>query len=263
MSEIETRLQGRIASDECTCDCDTPESCICEQDAWEYFVECNNAFFESSDVFYYEKNGVAEITEFNHLKRTSVQQAYLNRFVGGTWGIAHSFLQETLHRCNQYVLYWERKNGALYITLGATHIEVRPTEQTQCAMCGDVIESADQDIMKRLNFLHPSLYKLPTYHNGIPFCHECKDVYQGQYVVIVTAFHRYMKHKATRTFAMNCTPEEVDADYYIKASDVFTKSGYAPSPDYHVFSIGKVQEVFSTNEWEALRIEHFKSLELL
>lgn len=264
MSEIETRLQGRIASDEC--DCNTPDDCMCEQDAWEYFEEINNPFFESSDVFYYEKNGVAEITDFSHLKRTSVQQAYLNRFVGGTWGKAYSFLQETLHRCNQYVLYWERKNGALYITLGATHIEVRPTEQTQCAMCGDVIDSADQDIMKRLNFLHPSIYKLPTYHNDIPFCHECKDVYQGQYVVIVSAYHRYIKtHTRVAmklTFAINCTPEEVEADYYIKASDVFTKSGYAPSPDYHVFSIGKIQ-VFSTNEWEAVKIEHFTSLELL
>lgn len=261
MSEIETRLQGRIASDECTCD--TPDDCMCEQFEWEYFVECNNAFFDSSDVFYFEKNDVAEITDFNHLKRTSVQQAYLNRFVGGTWGIAHSFLQEVLDRCSQYVLYWERKDGALFIRLGATHIVVRPTEMTQCAMCGNVIHSADQDIMRHLNWLHPDIYKLPTYHNDVPFCRECKDVYSGQYVVIVKAYHRYMKYYAERTFALNCTPEEVEADYYIKASDVFTTSGHAPSPDYHIFSIGKIQEVFSTNEWEAISIEHFKSLSLM
>lgn len=253
MGEIETRLQGRIASDS-TCDCITPDDCMCERFEWEYFEECNNAFFDSSDVFYFEKNGVAEITEFRTLTAKSP--------ITGTWGKAYSFLQEVLHRCNQYVLTWERDNGALFVRLGATYIEVRPTEMTQCAMCGDVIE-ADQDIIKRLNFLHPDIYPLPTYYDGIPFCHKCKDVYHGQYVVIVTAFHRYMKYKATRSFAINCTPEEVEADYYIKASDVFTKNGYAPSPDYHVFSIGKIQEVFSTNEWKAVRIEDFKSLSLM
>lgn len=237
----------QVASGEVTSDCGCNEECYCGEEQYQHFIDATEAFFDSSDYFFHRKGETCEYTRFDKGAR--------------------DLLESLLWRTSQYRLVWELTETALKIRLHALYVEIKPCTLTCCAVCG--AEYADAETQSELAYEHPRIYKEAEYRNGVPFCKECVHFYDDKYVLYVNAYatnegYVYSSNARDENYvpkvvAVNYTREEYiaegndDADLYITSNYLFRPDGHAPSPDYTLWSIGKIATI-CTPYWHAVRI---------